>query len=702
MLNGEDPASLIRFGVYEADMQAGELRKHGLKLKLQEQPFRVLAMLLERPGHVVTRDDLQKSLWASDTFVDFDSGLNKAMNRLRDALADSAENPRFIETIPKRGYRFIAPVEKPGSAMQAPPLEPKQQSPIALPRNKAPWGVGLVLLAALVLGGLAWFEIINGRAASQPPQTIRSSLLPPPNTSFLPSNFELSPDGTRLAFVAAGLDGANMLWVRMLSVAGAQQLNGTEGARFPFWSPDNRYIGFFGAGKLRTVDLANGMVHTLCEAPAGMGGTWSRDGTIVFAPNIAGRIYRIAAGGGSPIPVTPMPPEGSGQIHTGPWFLPDGRHFLYFVAHSIPADQMGNGIYVGSLSSTAATLVSSELAGKVAFALGRLLYVRDGNLMAQPFNPSRLQTTGPPTMLAEQELEPDPGFWSSTFSVSQTGLIAFQSTNESPSHLQWTEASGKELDQISEAGYKDPSLSPDDRLLAAAVDDSHTGKRSIRVYDLARGVATRLTNGTNDRTPVWSRNGKEIAYGSRDGNQSYIYRVAADGSSPPELLLKGANIEPLDWSPDDDLLLGRLKDGHPDLAIYSMASHQVTPFANGVEAQFSPDGKWIAYVWRGVYVQCFPGPGPRIPISNQNGAQPRWSRDGRQLFYIAPDKKLMAVSFDSKKETAGAPRMLFPTRIVAPSFAGFQYDVAADGRLLINSLPSKSSFPLTLISEALR
>jgi DNA-binding winged helix-turn-helix (wHTH) protein len=390
MLNGEDPASLIRFGVYEADMQAGELRKHGLKL--QEQPFRVLAMLLERPGQVVTRDDLQKSLWASDTFVDFDSGLNKAMNRLRDALTDSAENPRFIETIPKRGYRFIAPVEKAGPSMEAPPLEPKQQSLMAQPRKKVLWGVGLVVLA-VVLGGLAWFEIIeiiNGHGAPQPPGTIRSSLLPPPNTSFLPSNFELSPDGTRLAFVAAGLDGENMLWVRMLSVAGAQQLHGTEGARFPFWSPDDRYIGFFGAGKLRTVDLANGMVHTLCEAPAGMGGTWSRDGTILFAPNIAGPIYRIAADGGSPIPVTPMPPEGSGQNHTGPWFLPDGQHFLYFVAHSIPTDRMGNGIYVGSLGSTAATLVSSELGGKVVFAFGRLLYVREGNLMAQRFNPSRL------------------------------------------------------------------------------------------------------------------------------------------------------------------------------------------------------------------------------------------------------------------------------------------------------------------------
>jgi WD40 repeat protein len=351
--------------------------------------------------------------------------------------------------------------------------------------------------------------------------------------------------------VAAGQDGSIALWVRVLSAAGAQQVNGADHARFPFWSPDSRYLGFFTAGKLKTVDVASGEAHILCGAPAGMGGSWSGDGTIVFAPNIAGPLYRIAAGGGVPAPITPIPVESSGQNHGGPWFLPDGKHFLYSALHSAPSDRQGNGIYIGSLGSTDVRLVSSGLAGKVAFSSGQLLYVQAGNLLAQPFDPKRFTTTGPPTVIAEQELDPDPGFWGSTFSVSQTGLLAFQSTADSMSHLVWTDESGKSLGQISEAWYKDPSLSPDGRLLAISSDDAHNGKRCIRVFDLAR----------------------------------HIYRVAADGSHPPEVLLKGANMEASGWSTGGDLLLGRLLNGTPDLAVYSMSDHQVRQFAHGVEAR---------------------------------------------------------------------------------------------------------------------
>jgi DNA-binding winged helix-turn-helix (wHTH) protein/Tol biopolymer transport system component len=692
MLNGDHPGPLIRFGAFEADLRAGELRKHGLKLKLQEQPFRVLAVLLEQPGQVVTREDLQKKLWAGNTFVDFDSGLNKAMNRLREVLADSAENPRFIQTLPKRGYRFIAPVETVAGASLPPPT-PVADHVRVQPRFRDPfvWSVALALLIVCVVAGVAYFQ----RAAPSPPP-VRSSLLPPPNTSFLPSSFELSPDGTRLAFVAAGPDGRVALWTRLLSVSGAHPLDGTDGARFPFRSPDNRYIGFFAAGKLKTLDVASGVVHVLCDAPAGMGGTWSRGGVIVFAPDIAGPLYRIAAAGGTPAPVTAKPREGSGQNHVGPWFLPDGQHFLYSAVHSAPSDRQGNGAYVGSLGSVDARLVSSEFTGKVAFSSGRLLYVRRSSLVAQPFDASRLQTAGSPAVIAEQELDPDPGFWGSTFSVSQTGLLAFQSTADSASHLVWTDESGKSIGQLPGAGYKDPAISPDGRLMAVS-SDAHDGRRDILVYDLARGVSTRLTSGGNNQSPVWSRDSKEIAYASREANLCAIYRAMADGSRPPQVLMSEANIQPNGWSRDNDLIFGKLGNGNPDLEVYSMAGHQVRLFTRGVESQFSPDGKWIAYVWRGVYVQSFPGPGHRIQISDHNGGQPRWSRDGRQLFYIAPDRKLMAVGFDPKKGTAGPPRVLFQTHIVAPSYAGFQYDVAPDGRFLINASPSDSSFPLTLI-----
>jgi hypothetical protein len=258
-------------------------------------------------------------------------------------------------------------------------------------------------------------------------------------------------------------------------------------------------------------------------------------------------------------------------------------------------------------------------------------------------------------------------------------------------------ASGKELSQIAEAAYRDPGLSPDGRFLAISSDDARNGKLFVRVYDLARGVATRLTKGGSDESPVWSHDGGKLAYGTSDGNAHYIKDVPADGSSPPQFLLKGAAImRHLDWSPDGHLVFSDFSTGSPFLKVYSAADKQVVFFAPGAEARFSPDGKWIAY--QGVFVQPFPGPGGRIEISRGSGAQPVWARDGRQIFYIAPDRKLMAVSFDPQHKLAGAPRVLFQTRIIAPNFFATQYDVSADGRFLIHSVPSNYSSPLTLLT----
>src|SRR5262249_28354551 len=281
---------LIRFGVFEIDLQAVELKKQGLKIKLQEQPFQVLTVLLERSGQPVTREELQKKLWSADTFVDFDRSLNKAINRLREALEDSAENPRFIETVPKRGYRFIAPVQT--ANLDDQPLN--RQSAEASMREKLAWGLAMLLLAVCILLAMTHF-----RGSPQPAQALRSSLLPPPNTSFQPYNFAISPDGTRLAFVAVDQDGKSVLWVRALSGAGAQQINGTDGATFPFWSPDNRHIGFFAQRKLKAVDIAGGRVRVLCDVASGHGGAWNRGGVIDYSPNVTSPLFRVDAPGGA-------------------------------------------------------------------------------------------------------------------------------------------------------------------------------------------------------------------------------------------------------------------------------------------------------------------------------------------------------------------------------------------------------------------
>jgi DNA-binding winged helix-turn-helix (wHTH) protein len=270
------------------------LRKQGLKIRMQDQPFQVLAMLLQHGGELVTRDELQKKLWSTDTFVDFDRSLNKAINRLREALGDAAENPRFIETVPKRGYRFIAPLEpvetssgaavsmvtenRVGRAVR----ESDRRSAALLLRENVAWAIAaLLLVAAVALLLTGHFRDTRTGAG-----ILRSSLLPPTNTSFLPYSFAISPDGTRLAFVAVDRNGKTMLWLRSLSGANSKQFDGTAGASFPFWSPDSQRIGFFADRKLKTLEVASGTVRILCDAPSGHGGAWGRHDDIIFCPAI--------------------------------------------------------------------------------------------------------------------------------------------------------------------------------------------------------------------------------------------------------------------------------------------------------------------------------------------------------------------------------------------------------------------------------
>jgi Tol biopolymer transport system component len=239
-------------------------------------------------------------------------------------------------------------------------------------------------------------------------------------------------------------------------------------------------------------------------------------------------------------------------------------------------------------------------------------------------------------------------------------------------------------------------LSPDGRLLAVASDDAHNGKYFIRIIDLRRGVSTLLTHGGSEAHPCWTRDGRFITYDTN--GKTSIEQVPADGSGPPRTLLKGVSLVPNDWSPDGHLAYMDFAKGPPELTIYSTATGETRDFAEGSEAQFSPDGKWIASASYGVFVQPTQGPGGRIQVTSAGGAQPRWSHDGKRLFYLQPDKKMMQVDFDTRKGTASVPRVLFQTRIIAARLVHIQYDVAPDGRFLINSFPSDSSAPLTLLT----
>jgi Tol biopolymer transport system component len=344
---------------------------------------------------------------------------------------------------------------------------------------------------------------------------------------------------------------------------------------------------------------------------------------------------------------------------------------------------------------------SPAFTGNVLFASGNLLYVRDRTLMVQPFDVGRLQTTGPALPLTEQEVDKFFDFWQSGFSVSEDGKLVFHSAADAPSRLVWYDAAGTELREFPEISYDGPQFSPDGRFLAVYSDDEHNGKHFFRVYDLQRGISTRLTEGGNETNPVWSRDGKSVAF--RDASFN-IEEVPADATSPPRVLVTGTDVIPCDWSADGHSVYMSIGGGAlPSLDVFSTSDHRSTQFAKfGSEAQFSPDSKWIAYVGlpeREILVQPFPGPGPHIQISNVPGSsQPRWSRDGRKIYFIQPDRKLMAVAFDLGRGSASPPQVFAQTRITVTNFGWFQYDVSPEGRLLVNSLPANNSSPLTLIA----
>jgi DNA-binding winged helix-turn-helix (wHTH) protein len=316
------PAShkLYRFGSFEVNPYAGEVRKQGIRIRVQDQPLLLLAVLLERPRTLITREELHSRLWPDDTFVDFENGLNTAVARLRQALGDSARTPRFIESVPRRGYRFIAAVEtisvESGEPIARAPV-PEQQESLATGEHDLQKAAGdpitpasdsqrghqrrLLLIAGSVLIGVAvvaWLLPFRNRPSGVRP--FKFSLMAPEGTTFIQYDpLVLSPDGRLMAFPASDASGDTELWVRPLDELAARRLEGTKGASFPFWSPDGRSIAFFANGKLKRVEIAGGLPRIVCDSTDGRGGSWNRDGIIVFSPSLKSPLLQVAAGGGN-------------------------------------------------------------------------------------------------------------------------------------------------------------------------------------------------------------------------------------------------------------------------------------------------------------------------------------------------------------------------------------------------------------------
>ncbi len=557
-------------------------------------------------------------------------------------------------------------------------------------REIVAWSLVALLLISSLLGAL--FLLRSPRSSGA--QHYRASLLPPPGASFEPYNFALSPDGKRLAFVGIVEDGRNTLWIRALDSRLAQQFTGTDGAGFPFWSPDSRRVGFFADQHLKTLDTASGAVNVLCEAPAGRGGTWNGRGTIVFAPFIAGPLLSVSESGGHTKQSTPMDPE-SGKSHWWPWFLPDGDHFLYVQGWGRGQEDLNaNGLYLGSLISGKSKSITANVGGNVAFISGNIIFAQGGSLMSQSFDPDTGTFKGAPTVIFNRELGRPNAFDRVGVSVSETGVAVFQSISDAVSELLWVSMDGRELGRVPETGV-DPNLSPDGQFLAVSSDVAGNGTNVIRVLDLKREIATILTEGGFEAWPVWSPDGAKIAYGIRG-----VFERPADGSGRPEVLVPGSRVLPNGYTSDGRYIaFMTFEKGRPYLAAYDRSERKTSIIGDGSEGQFSTDGKWVAYTRGDLFVQPFPN-GAKIQVSSHGGAQPRWSQDGKTLFFVAPDRKLMAVTMavEGGKLLPGVPRALFQTRITAPNFNFFQYDIdRRNNRFIINSM--KPNAPLTLVTN---
>jgi Tol biopolymer transport system component len=571
---------------------------------------------------------------------------------------------------------------------------PTPTTPVSRKRERLPWIAAALLL--LVATGSLPFALSHLREATPVAQPIRFVVLPPERATIVNNQPAISPDGKRLVFVAT-LDGRSQLWLRPIDLTTAQPLPGTDGADHPFWSPDGQFVAFFASGKLKKVAVSGGPPQTLCDAPAGRGGAWNQQGTIVFAPTVASGLARVSSSGGV---ATSLAPLASGKLsHRSPNFLPDGRHFLFFVQ----GETNKQGIYLGSLDTTDRKLLLPSTSSGAYASPGYVLFLNERTLMAQPFDANNLELTGEAVPVAEQVGAYNT--FTSAFSTSTTGVLAY-SAGLGERQVAWFDRLGRVVERIgSPLPVQDLALSPDGKRAAV-----QWAANDIWVVDLVRaGVPSRLTfTQSVEDLPVWSPDGSRILFNSTEGGNTDIYWKASSGAGNEEAIAKSGTVKrPTDWSHDGRFILYDNEESasRSDLWVLPITGDKKpipflrTPFAEQ-QGRMSPDGKWIAYISdesgrEEVYVQTFPASGGKWQVSTSGGVTPRWRRDGRELFYLAPDRKIMSVEVRAGAAfefSAAKPLFDAPIDIVASASAN-RYDVSADGQRFLIGAPAETTSP---------
>ena len=565
-----------------------------------------------------------------------------------------------------------------------------------------PW---ILFAGASVLAVAVISDALKPQRAVEVPM-VKASIVPPAPLSGAPAlRMNLSPDGTRLAFVAPDDAGRNVLWVRPLDSMAAQPLAGTLNAMSPLWSPDGRWIAFIADNRLKKVEATGGAVVTVAEANGAPPGTWNAAGIIIFS-GANGQMTMVRDSGGTPKQVTDAAATGSTR-HIAPFFLPDGRHFLFAAS---AAGSQKPGIYVGSIDSTELKRVMDGSCNP-AYAAGHMIYLRDTTLVAQPFDATTHVLSGEPTPIAEG-VQINPATGTGAYAISQNGVLVYQTGEAAGTQLAWRDRNGKQLETLGEpASYRDVYLSPDGRLVSFTVGVG--GRSDVWIHDIDRGLRRRFTFSEGAQSAVWSPDGRYLVYAQqRADGLLELYRKDVSGVAPEKLLLTGAGRPlPLQITRDGKFLLyaSASAQSQGDLWMLSLdgppAPRRVLAGTDReMAAAVSPDGRWLAYAGSPeVYVTSFPDAAGKWQVSNGGGQRPQWSRSGTELYYTSGDRFMVAeVNTTGAQFDPGRTRQLFNVRVPAPTLGTrATFAVSPDGqRFLINTWDTRgATTPITVVTN---
>jgi len=572
-------------------------------------------------------------------------------------------------------------------------------------RERVAWLISSALVIVLIVTSI-WLR------NSKPPE--QTMYFPAP-MAFPAREIAISPNGHTIAvlgyFESAG---RNALWTYELGSQRARNLADTEGATYPFWSADGRYLAFFADGKLKKLEISGGPVQVICDAPSGRGGTWNKDGMIVFTPDARSGVglYRVSASGGAVAPISKLDKSRRELSHRWPIFLPDGMHYLY-MATNFAGQKNADAIFVGSLDSGEKHFVVEASANAAYAAPGYILFYRDKTLLAQRFDLKRFALTGEATVVLT-DLQYQPQVKRALFDVSASGLLVAQTgSGVALSRPVWFDRKGKELGAVGKPDvYGNISIAPNGKSVAVSITDIASQNTDIWTFDLQRGNTKRITfDPAQDSVPTWNPDATRFVFASNRRDFNDLYVKNSDGAQEEQNILQSdADKFPNDWSREGKYIL---YTQDTDLGFVTLPELKDSLFLKAPSVvrngQFSPDGKWVAYAsnetgkWE-IYATSFPAPRGKWQVSVGGGEQPRWRGDGRELFYLSPDSKVMAVpvttgaNFDS-----GTPVALFQAtpRQPIPIYDLFVYDVSRDGQrfLIITPVKEAQTAPMSVVLD---